>query len=81
MYGPYPIIAMKGHSYQVKLPLYMHMHNVFHADRLRKAATESLPGQIEPEEEPIEVNSNPKWLVEEILNSRIYRGRLQYKAS
>ena len=81
MYGPYPIIAMKGHSYQVKLPLYMHMHDVFHADRLRKAATESLPGQIEPEEEPIEVNGSPEWTVEEILDSRIYRGRLQYRAS
>ena len=81
MYGPYPIIAMKGHSYQVKLPLYMHMHDVFHADRLRKAATESLPGQIEPEEEPIEVNGSPEWTVEEILDSYIYRGRLQYRAS
>ena len=67
---------MKGHSYQVKLPLYMHMHDVFYADRLRKAATESLPGQIKLEEEPIEVDSNPKWLVEEILDSRIYRGCL-----
>ena len=57
------------------------MHDVFHADRLRKAATESLLGQIELEEEPIKVDSNPKWLVEEILNSRIYCGRLQYKAS
>jgi len=81
MYGPYLIIAMKGHSYQVKLPPYMHMHDVFHADRLRKAATDALPGQIEPKEEPIEVNGNPEWQVEEILDSRIYRGRLQYKVS
>ena len=81
MYGPYPIIAMKGHSYQIQLPPYMHMHDVFHADRLRKAATETLPGQIEPEEEPIEVDGSPEWSVEEILDSRIYRGRLQYKTS
>ena len=80
MYGPYPIIAMKGHSYQVKLPQYMHMHDVFHADRLRKA-TEPLLGQAEPEEQPIEVNGNPEWAMNEILDSRIYRGRLQYRAS
>ena len=44
MYGPYPIITIKGYSYQVKLPLYMHMHDVFHADRLQKAATKALLG-------------------------------------
>jgi transposase InsO family protein len=81
MYGPYPIIGMKGHSYQLKLPPYMRMNDVFHADRLRRASTDALPGQIEPMEEPIEVDGHPEWPVQEILDSRLYRGRLQYKAA
>ena len=79
-YGPYLIVGMKGHSYQVQLPLYMKMWNVFHADRLRKYS-EGLPGQIEPEQPPIEVNGQPEWSVREILDSRLYRGRLQYRAA
>ena len=55
------------------------MHNVFYANRLRKASTDPLPGQVEPKEQPIEINGHPKWLVQEILDSRLYYGRLQYK--
>jgi len=58
----------------------MRMHDVFYVDQLRKAS-EPLLGQVEPEEEPIEIDGNPEWPVEEILDSRIYRGRLQYKVS
>jgi len=71
---------MKGHSYQLKLLPHIRIHDVFHVDRLRKAS-KPLPGQVELEEEPIEIDGNPKWPVEEILDSRIYRGRLQYKVS
>ena len=81
MYGSYPIVRMRGHSYQLKLPAYMRMHDVFHADRLRKASTHPLPGQIEPEEPAIEINGHPEWPVQEILDSRLFRGRLQYRAS
>ena len=55
------------------------MHDVFHADRLRKAS-EPLPGQVEPEEPPIEINGHPEWPVQEILDSRLFHSRLQYKA-
>ncbi|KAF2180268.1 hypothetical protein K469DRAFT_715526, partial [Zopfia rhizophila CBS 207.26] len=47
IYGPYPIIGMKGHSYHLKLPPHMRM--------------------LDP--------------VQEILDSRLFHGRLQYKAS
>jgi hypothetical protein len=59
----------------------MRMHDVFHANRLRKASTNPLPRQIEPEEQLIKINSHPKWLVQEILNSCLYHGWLQYKVS
>lgn len=80
LYGPYPIESMRGHSYMVKLPDYMKIHNVFHADRLRKA-TDALPGQVEPEQPPIEVNGKPEWVVRSILDSRLHYGRLQYRAA
>jgi hypothetical protein len=57
------------------------MHDVFHANCLRKASTDPLPGQVEPEEQLIKINGHPKWLVQEILNSRLFYGRLQYKVS
>lgn len=77
--GPYKIEKMKGHSYELKLPDYMKMHNVFHADRLRKAK-EPVPGQVLTAEPEHEVDGEPEWLVDKILASRIYQGKLQYKA-
>ena len=79
--GPYKISAMKGHSYVVDLPDYMKMSNVFHADRLRKAATNPLPGQYEEPEPPVEIDGEPEFEVEKIESSRILGKKLQYKAS
>ena len=59
----------------------MKMDNVISADRLRKAAMDPLPGQNEDPEEPVEINGEPEWEVEEILASRVHRKKLQYKAS
>jgi hypothetical protein len=36
------------------------MHDVFHADRLRKASTNLLPGQVEPKEQLIKINGYPE---------------------
>jgi hypothetical protein len=79
--GPYKIVAMRGYSYELDLPEYMKMHPVFSADRLRKAPDNPLPGQEEPPEPPIEINGEPEYTVQEILDSRIHRGKLQYKAN
>ena len=37
-----------------------------------------LPGQIQESPEPIEINDDEEWEVEEILNSQIYQKKLQY---
>ena len=57
----------------------MRMYNVFYANRLRKASTNPLPRQVEPKEQLIKINGYPKWLVQEILDSCLHRGWLQYK--
>ncbi len=59
LYGPYPIVATRGFSYQLQLPSYMKLHNVFSPDRLRKASP-PLPGQEQPPEPPIEIDGEPE---------------------
>ena len=55
-------------SYRVSL--------VFHADRLRKAANNPLPGQIPTPSPAEEIDGELEWEVERILTSRLNRGKL-----
>jgi hypothetical protein len=38
----------------------MRMHDVFYANRLRKASTNLLPRQVKPKEQLIKINGYPK---------------------
>jgi hypothetical protein len=79
--GPYPIVAKIGHSWKVELPTRFKMHDVFHSDRLRKAATESMPGQLNTNDDTdfTIVDGEPEYDVDKILASRAYRRKLQYQ--
>jgi transposase InsO family protein len=77
--GPYRIKAMKGHSYELDLPDSVKVHPVFHAEKLRKASTDPLPGQEQEEPPAEEVNGELEYEVEEIIAARVWRGKLQYK--
>ena len=48
------------------------IHNVFHVDRLRPAATDPLPSQVldDPQPPAIQVGDTEEWLVKRILNER-----------
>jgi hypothetical protein len=80
MAGPFEILEQIGHSFKLRLPTAIRVHPVFHADRLRKDPGNPLPGQTNPEPEPLQVNDQEEYEVQEILAVRLFRGKkLRYK--
>lgn len=77
--GPFNIIATRGHSFELDLPPTYKMSNLFHADRLRKASDNPLPQQHQTPPAPEEINGEPEWEVEEVLQSRLTRNKLEYR--
>jgi len=66
-------------SYKLKLSESMRVHDVFHSDLLRPAADDLLPGQKNEPSGSIVINDEDEWKIDDILNSRRYRRRLQYR--
>jgi len=66
-------------SYKLKLSESMRVHDVFHSDLLRPVADDSLPDQKNEFSDSIVINDEDEWKIDDILNSRRYRRRLQYR--
>jgi len=66
-------------SYKLKLSESMHVHDVFHPDLLRSAVDDFLPGQKNEPSDSIVINDEDEWKIDNILNFRWYRRRLQYR--
>jgi Chromo (CHRromatin Organisation MOdifier) domain len=79
--GPYKILKKIGNLYKVKLLNSVKVHSVFSLDKLRKAATDPLPGQVNPPPLPIQVSGENEWEIEEILACKLIRGTLKYRVS
>jgi len=79
MAGPYVILERVGNAFRIDLPPSIRIHPVISVDKLRKAANDPLPGQLQEPGLPIVVNGQEEWDVDEILASRAYYNKLQYR--
>ncbi len=66
-------------SYKLKLSESMHVHDVFHSDLLRSVVDDFLPDQKNEFSDSIVINDENEWKIDDILNFRRYRRRLQYR--
>ncbi|ESK81243.1 hypothetical protein Moror_14422 [Moniliophthora roreri MCA 2997] len=77
--GPFEVVEHIGDlDYCLKLPPAMKVHNVFHVNCLSPWRGNEVNGQQAPPPEVVEVEGEEEHLVEEILDSRVYRKKLQY---
>ncbi len=65
--------------YKLKLLDTMRIHDVFHSELLRSVVDDSLSGQKNELSKSIVVNDEDEWEIDDILNFRRYRRRLQYR--
>src|SRR6266850_2764714 len=78
-YGPFQVIEVLGPTtYRLELPAQWKIHNVFHGSLLLPYYETKEHGHNFPEPAPDLIEGQPEWEVEEILNSRRYRRKLQY---
>lgn len=81
--GPFTIIRRHGvASYELDLPKSMKIHPVFHSSLLKLDPDNPLPGQQQVKQGPVFVDDEgeEEWEVKKILDSKLYYGKLQYKA-
>jgi len=79
--GPYLVECRVGpNAYRLRLPPAMkRLHPVFNVIKLTPAPVDPIPGRQAPPPPPPElIGGEEEYVVEEILNSRMFRRRLQY---
>lgn len=77
--GPFEITQqINPVSYRLQLPSTMQIHPVFHVSLLEPYFESSIPGRILPPPPPVEIDNAVEYEVEEILDSRIRNGKLEY---
>jgi len=79
MLGSFKVTDSVDFFYKLKLSDTMRIHDVFHSELLRSAVDDSLPDQKNEFPRSIVVNDEDEWEIDDILNSRRYRRRLQYR--
>lgn len=77
--GPFKINAIiSAVAVRLKLPNTMKIHPVFHVSLLKAAVPNPFPGRSAQPPDPVLIDGEEQFVVEEILDSRIHRNQLQY---
>ena len=77
--GPFPVRReINPVAYELELPLSLRIHPVFHTSLLEKVKFNKFSGRQHAQPPPIQVDEEEEYMVEEILDSRIAHGRLEY---
>ena len=76
--GLYEIVKIiSSNAVKLKLPTSFKIHNVVNVSRIRPYRP-PVAGQRSSPPEPIEVEGTPEYEVEEVIDSRLKRGKLEY---
>jgi Reverse transcriptase (RNA-dependent DNA polymerase)/RNase H-like domain found in reverse transcriptase/Integrase zinc binding domain/Chromo (CHRromatin Organisation MOdifier) domain/Integrase core domain len=79
--GPFKILQVVGESkmaFKLELPPQMRIHPVFHASLLEPYKANTLSDRVQPAPPPILIENELEYVVEQVLDSKIDRGRLKY---
>ena len=69
---------VSSHAYKLELLAAMKVHPVFHVSLLEPAASDPLPGQLQPPPPPVIIDGEPEWEVDEIVDSKFMGKTLRY---
>jgi len=79
--GRFKILARLGESaYKLDLPPSMRIHNTFHISLLELYRENKFSSQRTQPPPPIIVEGEPEYELEQIIDSRLHYGKLQYRA-
>ena len=71
---------VETNSYKLDLLASMTIHNTFHISLLEPYEDNNFPSQIQTPPPPIEIDGEPEYELEEIIDSRFHRDKLQFRA-
>jgi hypothetical protein len=80
--GPFPVERQVSHNaYRLQLPFPMRrLHPVFNIVKLTTAPPDPIPGRHpQPPPPPEVIDGEDEYIVEKILDSKMFRGRLKFK--
>ena len=80
--GPFTVVRCVGsNAYRLNLPHSMsRLHPVFNVVKLTSASPDSIPGcKSQPPPPPVILDNGEEYVVEKVLDSCMWQGKLQYK--